>query len=97
MNEVIFLKCLIHFKQVCRQLFIKMIEEGTAQFIPLELSQDSLPQSFRYYDHIIACLDEQMSLHKKQTFMINNCVSFQLYKNSDLKTNLLEKVGLGLA
>ena len=52
--------CLEKIK-ITKELFLAEIEDEIESFIPSALSQDSLPMSFRYYDHILAMVAENIS------------------------------------
>jgi hypothetical protein len=52
--------------QTVRELFMMDIEDGLDTFIPKDLSQDTLPLSFRYYDSIIAFIIENLSNEKRK-------------------------------
>ena len=60
-----YLKTVLKKKEISRELFILSMEDGSEVYIPKDLSQDHLPISFRYYDHLLACAQEGISDHKK--------------------------------
>jgi hypothetical protein len=49
-----FLECLMKKIAIVKELFVQELEQGKECFIPKDLSQDSFPYSFRYYDPIIS-------------------------------------------
>ena len=49
--------------KIVRELFVMDIETGGAVMIPELLSQKEFPASFRYYDPIIAFIQEGISDH----------------------------------
>ena len=48
-----YIQCLLERMKVDKILFVIDLEQGQVMQIPATLSQDSLPQSFRYYDPLI--------------------------------------------
>lgn len=46
---------------IVKDLFLMELEQGVEVFIPTELSQDQLPSSYRYYDHILQLISEKMT------------------------------------
>ena len=50
----VYLMALLKRIELEKAEFVYQIEEGEQVFIPRDLSQDELPQSFRYYDPIMA-------------------------------------------
>lgn len=60
-NGIAYLRCLLRKIQIAKELFILEIEQGAEVFIPKELSQDHLPYSMRYYDPIVALIQEAVS------------------------------------
>lgn len=49
----VFVMILLKKIAMARDLFILKFEQGEETFIPIELSQDKLPASFRFYDPLI--------------------------------------------
>jgi len=39
--------------ELVKELFLMDLENGVEVLIPKELSQDHMPPSFRYYDHVL--------------------------------------------
>lgn len=70
------------------------IEDGNQVFIPYLLSQDQLPYSMRYYDPIIAIVQENISDELKEEFNLKNSVAFAIHRHTDLKQAMLEKLGV---
>jgi hypothetical protein len=66
----VFLRAYLKKIEVSKLLFIKEIEEGQETFIPAELAQDHLPFSFRYYDPILAIVQENLARDRKEYFTI---------------------------
>ena len=65
-----FLDAVIKRINVVKQLFVQEIEQGKECFIPKDLSQDSLPISFRYYDPVISLVQENTSEVKREYFSL---------------------------
>ena len=51
---MMYIEAMIYKIKLIKELFIYELEAGFESIIPRELSQDTLPFSFRYYDPIIA-------------------------------------------
>ena len=56
-----FLNALLRRIELAKEMFILEIETGQEVFIPKDLTFDSLPYSMRYYDPIIAYVQENVS------------------------------------
>ena len=54
MGGVPFLACSLKKIELARQMFLAELEMGVEVLIPMELSQDQLPASFRMYDSIVS-------------------------------------------
>ena len=80
--------------EIVKQLFMIDIEDGNQVFIPYLLSQDQLPYSMRFYDPIIAIVQENISDELKEEFNLKNSVAFAVHRHSDFKQALLEKLGV---
>ena len=63
-------------------------------FIPRELSQDQFPYSFRYYDPIIAFIQENLSDDRREIFNVKHNVAFSIYRENDQKRRLMEFLGM---
>lgn len=64
----IYLHSLIKREELVKQLFIMDVEEGGEILIPRELSQDQLPQSFRYYDPILNIIMDNFTQERVEYF-----------------------------
>ena len=53
-HGMVFLRAMLKRIELEKAEFVDLVEEGDQVFIPKDLSQDNLPQSFRYYDPILA-------------------------------------------
>lgn len=47
--------------ELAKELFMLEVETGKEVFIPVELSEDHFPNSMRYYDPIMAIVQENIS------------------------------------
>ena len=65
--------------------FVSLIEDGEQVFIPKDLSQDQLPQSFRYYDPILVIVQELIRPSKKENFILKQQVAFSIHRKNDLR------------
>ena len=50
---VMFIKCLIAKIEVCKQLYILELEQGSDVYLHRELCIDNYPLSYQYYDFIL--------------------------------------------
>jgi hypothetical protein len=50
---VMFIKCMIAKIEVCKQLYILELEQGTDVYLHQELCVDQYPSSYHYYDFIL--------------------------------------------
>ena len=48
-----YIEALLVRMELVKELFLMDLENGVEVLIPKELSQDHMPPSFRYYDHIL--------------------------------------------
>lgn len=62
--------------------------------MPSELSQDSLPASYCYYDSILNNSQLLVSKEIKEFFKFKNKFRFAFLRNEDFKQRLCEKLGL---
>ena len=76
-----------------RRLFVLEIEQGQEVYIPTELSQKSLPLSFRYYDPIIVMTQSRIKDEQKDFFKLRNKLERQIFRKIDTKTQFLERMG----
>ena len=53
---------------ISKQLFILELEQGTEVFIPPDLCINRYPQSFRFYDHILNFIKENLSTERKDFY-----------------------------
>ena len=65
-SGILYIEALLKKIQLVKEILIYDIEQGNETFIPQELSQDNLPHSFRYYDPIIAIVQENISDTKRE-------------------------------
>lgn len=70
------------------------IEQGEEVYIPKELAQNKLPQSFRYYDPAIKIAQELMAPDKKLDFAKKNEAYLESYGNKDKQKQFLNQMGL---
>ena len=58
-----------HKIKLTKEMFLYDIEQGKETVIPGDLNQESLPMSIRYYDPIIAFVQENISDHKRESMI----------------------------
>lgn len=59
-----YILCIMHRIKIQRQIYVLQIEQGLEVRIPLSLSQENLPYSFRYYDSLIHSIQKQFNFEK---------------------------------
>lgn len=87
------IRSLLRKIQIVKELFIFDVEQGQEVFIPKELSQDHLPQSFRFYDPILMLIQERVSNESRKHFNLQNKVAFTLHREADHFLKLKERLG----
>ena len=89
-----YLKCLLLRINLNRTMFIVEVEQGAETFIPADLSQSSLPYSMRYYDAILAMIQERFSDEIRNLFVMRSLVAFDVHRQTDFLTNFLRGIGI---
>lgn len=92
-TDVFYIKTLIKKKQLVKQIFVQKVEHSTEVFIPLELSCDQYPYSFRYYDPIIQITNQLFSAKQKQFHCLRTEFFLQKNQGNDHMKTFLEAVG----
>lgn len=77
-----------------KELFLIEVQEGKETFIPKELSQDFLPYSFRYYDPVLAIIQESIQSTTKQMALMKEKVAYELFRQNDLKVKVYQRFGI---
>ena len=75
-----YLKCWLRRIELVRELFLMEIERGHEVLIPYYMSQDQYPASMRYYDPIIAIVQENISEVARHQFAMKNLVAYSVHK-----------------
>lgn len=70
MKGEMYIQLLLRVIDVAKQVFILAIEMGIEVYIPPELSQKSMPVSFRYYDPVLAIIHENVRPLKREDFLL---------------------------
>ena len=70
------------------------IESGQETYITKELSMDHFPYSMRFYDPIIAYVQENVSDNIRDLFNIKNMIAFNVHRQSDYSRGIMEKLGI---
>jgi hypothetical protein len=66
MKGIMFVEVLLLKLKMIKEVFMYEIESGAETFIPKDLSQDILPMSYKFYDPIIAIVQENVSNTKRE-------------------------------
>jgi hypothetical protein len=75
-------------------MFLYDIEQGRETMIPSDINQESLPMSMRYYDSIIAMVQENISDNKRESMIEKQRLAYNLHLNGDILHNILIKTGM---
>ena len=57
LTDIFYLKAVIRKIELQKQMFVLELEQGQEVYIPNELSCDTYPQAFRFYDPIIQVIN----------------------------------------
>lgn len=93
-HGLVFLRAYLKKIEISKLLFLSEIEDGLETFIPAELAQNHLPFSFKYYDPILAIVQENVSKERREFFTLKQEVACSIHRKSDLKQQMLEKFGI---
>ena len=68
LKGIIMLNAMLKKIQLQKELFVLDIEDGNEIYIPSSLTQDRLPYSFRFYDPILALVNENISENRREFY-----------------------------
>ena len=80
-----FIMAWIKIFDITKQVFLLELEQDSDVLIPIELSQDKLPMSFRYYDPIIMLIQEKLSKDRRSYLMVKKQVNIIFDKRLSLE------------
>ena len=60
-DKILFIKLVLKKIELAKKLFVLEIEQGEEVFIPAEISINSYPMSFRFYDSILNFTNNSVS------------------------------------
>ena len=86
-----YIVCILHRIKIERQLYVLQIEQGLEVRIPLALSQENLPYSFRYYDSLIPSIQKQFNEEKAHSMKLRMSLIQQFDQQYSLKGYLDSK------
>ena len=81
--DIFFIKCSLLRIDLIKKKFILELEQGQEVYIPPELSCDSYPTSFRYYDPIIQMVNFYTSLESKLFHQLKTQFNINKIQGSD--------------
>lgn len=93
-HGLVYLRAMLKRIELEKAEFVSQIEEGGQIFIPRDLSQDELPQSFHYYDPILVIVQEMISPNRREFFTLKQCVAFSIHRQNDIRQKILEQMGI---
>ena len=79
-NGLSYIKCLLTRISISKNLFVLEMEQGNDVFIPKDLTQSRLPMSMRYYDAILAVVQEGISDEVRSLFVMRSLVAFDVHR-----------------
>lgn len=82
MSGRLFLRTIIRRIQLSKDIFMLEIEGGKEVFVAQDLSQDTLPYSFRYYDSLIQMIYHDIAFERKEFYGLKKAIALNFYKNS---------------
>ena len=75
-------------------ILIHELEQGREVLIPNELSQDSLPMTFWYYDSLLNIVESLLSHDNKKVIEFKNDFKLSFFYYDTLKNRILRKLKL---
>lgn len=69
------------------------LELGKEVFVPKDMSQSSLPISFRFYDPIINMIKKRMLVERREYYGLKKALAFT-FNNESASKYILEKMGV---
>ena len=75
-------------------MLIHELEQGKEVYIPNELSQDSLPMAFWFYDSLLNIVEGQLSHDNKRLIEFKNEFRLNFYYYDTIKNRILRKLKL---
>ena len=80
--------------RIAKLILIHELEAGKEVYIPNELSQDSLPMAFWFYDSLLNNVEGQLSHDNKRLIEFKNEFRLNFYYYDTLKNRILRKLKL---
>jgi hypothetical protein len=90
-QKILMVRARLKLIELAKKGFILEIQQGQESYIPKELRQDSLPQSYKFYDPILMVIQESISEDRKEFFFTKNKINFTHYKDKSWKALVYEK------
>ena len=89
-----FLMAVIKKIELQKAMFVLELEQGQEVYIPNELSCDSYPQGFRFYDPIIQIVNHLFSQDNQVYHTLKTEFNLDKIKGSDWVKDLMIQVGI---
>ena len=90
---VFYLQIMLKRIEINKQLFMQEVQKGIEVLIPRDLSQDSLPHSFRFYDQTINMIQDKMVFDRREFYGLKKAMAL-VYKEIDEEKSYMHKLGL---
>lgn len=94
-GQCTYIEIMLHKHLLVKQLFVIDIEHGGEQVIPKDLLQSNLPFQYRFYDPILAIINDSVSTDMRNFYKLLNLTNLKRCQdNSELLRKLLEETKL---
>lgn len=86
---LLYIRLILKKKECVKMKFVKELERGMAVYIPEEISIDSLPMSYQYYDSLLIYAKDNISENTKSYNQFRTNYLMQFEQNETLLHKLL--------
>lgn len=94
LTDLFYLKAVLRKIQLQKAMFVLELEQGQEVYVPNELSCDTYPQGFRYYDPIIQIVNHLFTADNQVYHTLKTEFNLDKIKGSDWVKDLLIRVGV---
>ena len=94
LTDDFYLMAVIQKIELQKAMFVLELEQGQEVYIPNELSCDSYPQGFRFYDPIIQVVNHMFSADNQVYHTLKTEFNLDKIKGSDWVKDLMIQVGV---
>jgi hypothetical protein len=94
LTDIFYLKAVLRKIELQKKMFVLELEQGQEVYIPNELSCDTYPQGFRFYDPIIQIVNHLFTSDNQVYHTLKTEFNLDKIKGSDWVKDLLIYVGV---